>query len=82
MSRKAAGALWTVTDAIEDRAVISGISSLGATAAQLAQGPAKAIATNIRLIAVCMQALPDILKGMHADPHCLHPSLDPTTVLC
>ena len=67
MSRKAAGGLWTGTDASGDPTVKSGISTLGATAAHLAQGPAKAIATNIRLIGVCMQALPDLLTGVQPD---------------
>ena len=70
MNRKVAGGLWTGTDALADTAILSGISALAETAARLAQGPAKAIATNITLIGVCMQALPDILTGMQAEPAC------------
>ena len=65
-SRKTAGGWWTATDSIQDTAVLSGISALPEAAALLAEGPAQAIATNIKLIGVCMQALPDILTGMQA----------------
>ena len=40
------------------------MDDLDAYGTALAEGPASAIATNIKLISACMQALPDFLAGV------------------
>ena len=54
---------WTATELVDDAAIKAGIARLEETAAELSSGAASPIATNIRLIGVCMRAFPDILTG-------------------
>ena len=53
----------TVTDRLYEAEVFQILNDLDAHGTALAEGPASAIATNIKLISTCMQALPDLLAG-------------------
>ena len=53
--------LYTVTDRLYEAEVYQMLDDLDAHGAALAEGPARAIAANIKLIKTCMQALPDLL---------------------
>ena len=61
--RREVGGDLSATELVDDAATKSGIARLEQTAAGLSDGAAAPIATNIRLIGVCMQAFPDILTG-------------------
>ena len=63
LCRRTEAGEWTATELVDDAATKSGIASLEKTAADLSSGAALPIATNIRLIGVCMRAFPDILTG-------------------
>ena len=54
---------WTATELVDDAVTKAGIASVEKTAADLSSGAGSPIATNIRLIGVCMRAFPDILTG-------------------
>ena len=55
---------YTVTDRLYEAEVCEMLDDLDAYGAALAEGPASPIATNIKLIKTCMQALPDLLAGV------------------
>ena len=55
---------YTVTDRLYEAEVCEMLDDLDAYGAALAEGPASPIATNIKLIRTCMQALPDLLAGV------------------
>ena len=55
--------MYTVTDRLYEAEVFQILDDLDGYGTALAEGPASAIATNIKLISTCMQALPDLLAG-------------------
>lgn len=56
--------MYTVTDRLYEAEVFQILDDLDAYGSALAKGPASPIATNIKLIKTCMQALPDLLAGL------------------
>ncbi len=56
--------MYTVTDRLYEAEVFQILDDLDAYGTALAEGPTSAIATNIKLIKTCMQALPDLLAGV------------------
>lgn len=60
--------MYTVTDRLYEAEVFQILDDLDAYGTALAEGPASAIATNIKLISMCMQALPDLLAGVLPAP--------------
>ena len=55
------------------------LRSLHSTGERLAQGPGASIRANIKLVSVCMQALPRILAGPSLHIPCLCP---PVSAVC
>ena len=66
---------YTVTDRLFEAEVHQMLDDLDEYGRTLAEGPARDIASNIKLIAVCMQALPDLLTGGPPTKTCPHPAL-------
>ena len=51
------------TSEVSSAATVAELGSLKETGKALANGAAAAIATNIKLLSACMDALPDLLSG-------------------
>ena len=51
------------TSEVSSAATVAELGSLKETGKALANGAAAAIATNIKLLSACMEALPDLLSG-------------------
>jgi hypothetical protein len=54
---------FSATSLVENASIKSGVAAIDRTATDLATGPGQQIAANIKLISVCMRALPEILAG-------------------
>jgi len=54
---------YTVTDRLFEAEVHQMLNDLDEYGRTLAEGLARDIASNIKLVGVCMQALPDLLAG-------------------
>ena len=58
-----AGGVYTATESMGHPDTLAILGDLDGYGQRLADGPAAAIATNIKLVSVCMRALPNILAG-------------------
>ena len=56
---------YAATDRLYEAEVYQMLCDLEAYGSALAEGPASPIASNIKLISTCMQALPELLSGTH-----------------
>lgn len=62
-----AGGEYTAIDSIGSSETAVILNDLDGYGRSLAEGPAAALATNIKLVSVCMRALPELLAGQ--SPH-------------
>ncbi len=58
-----AGGKYTATDSIDSLETAAILKDLDGYGRRLGEGPAAAIATNMKLVSVCMRALPELLAG-------------------